>query len=555
MSAALWLLIRLHVRALARRALRGVRTFRGLLFVLVAVGFVALFFTAQLSARKEMLARRSTPVLVDSTAGASFGRFGPVGLFAFTLLAVFSSSRHRGVRFSASEVDVLFAAPFSRRELLVYRVAYQALQNAVGVLLMCIFLSPYFHDFFRAYIALFLTFTFLGLAQQFVSLVAGAIEERFLRLGRTVLAVVLVMVAVAVLSLTFAATGGGQTALERMSAILDLPVTRAALFPFRVFSEMLGASTLPSFLAWGSGALAFVIALFTMVVVLDVDYREAAVETSRKLHEKLGKLRSGRVTATGSKKLRLSVPELPHLGGVGTMAWRQVQELVRESPTALYLFVVFGVGALIPLLAMSSTSDDSVGGTVAMALLPITVACPLVLSNWFQFDFRGDVDRMQQLLVLPISPRATALGQVITPTLVISLVQGAAFLVILRSAATQTQAIIALSGLILTVPVNFLFICIENAFFLVAPARVSAGTPGDFQNLGRFLFSMFMKFLLLAVLAAVGAVFGGVAHSATGSIGVAIAIVFVYVLAIDAIALRVVAYAYERFDITRIPPE
>ncbi len=50
-------------------------------------------------------------------------RSPPPALFAFTLLFVFTSAGEAAVYFTPAEVDFLFAAPFTRRELLYYKLA------------------------------------------------------------------------------------------------------------------------------------------------------------------------------------------------------------------------------------------------------------------------------------------------------------------------------------------------------------------------------------------------------------------------------------------------
>ena len=68
---------------------------------------------------------RDRPELRQLTGAAA--PFAPLALFGFTLLFVFTSAGETAVYFTPAEVDLLFAAPFTRRELLIYKLAKTAL--------------------------------------------------------------------------------------------------------------------------------------------------------------------------------------------------------------------------------------------------------------------------------------------------------------------------------------------------------------------------------------------------------------------------------------------
>ena len=71
------------------------------------------------------------PELQQLTGAAA--PFAPLALFGFTLLFVFTSAGEAAIYFTPAEVDLLFAAPFTRRELLIYKLAKTALGPGLHV--------------------------------------------------------------------------------------------------------------------------------------------------------------------------------------------------------------------------------------------------------------------------------------------------------------------------------------------------------------------------------------------------------------------------------------
>src|ERR1700722_14170535 len=109
MNRALWLLLSLQMRGWLRHLGRGMRTVRGTVLVLIGL---AVFFPW-------LLAVLSFPVSggVDSRF---LGRYGPASLLFYCVVNFLFSSHERAIYFSPAEVQMLFAGPFGRREVLVY---------------------------------------------------------------------------------------------------------------------------------------------------------------------------------------------------------------------------------------------------------------------------------------------------------------------------------------------------------------------------------------------------------------------------------------------------
>src|SRR4051794_17398918 len=115
MTRALWLLLWLSWRAKIRNGWRGMATPRRALFSLFGLGIngVALFLPLFLQLSPHYWSWRIDPILVAE---------GFSSLLTFTLIMGFLMElRGRALSFTGPEGDFLFPAPFTRRQLLIYK--------------------------------------------------------------------------------------------------------------------------------------------------------------------------------------------------------------------------------------------------------------------------------------------------------------------------------------------------------------------------------------------------------------------------------------------------
>jgi hypothetical protein len=202
----------------------------------------------------------------------------------------------------------------------------------------------------------------------------------------------------------------------------------------------------------------------------------------------------------------------------------------------------------VPLLSGSGREDK---GKVIGAMIIAAVWMAVFLPVLVPYDFRGDIDRMGTLKTLPVSPWMLALGQMITPTLLLSI---AGWLVLAGIAYASPDTIPFCVPAAVAVPVfNFYVIAVENVLFLFFPTRVAAATPGDFQAMGRNVLLSFGKLFGLGVpgsAAIVGAIFYFLTHSVWLAVGVGC------FLTLIATGLLVVlaGLAFTWFDVGRTTP-
>src|SRR4051794_19865598 len=116
MHRALWTLVRLQARAVIRRMFRGARSLRGAIFLGIGLVLFLLWLGPSI-VNAYMLLRPDLQVV---------RMYFPIAMLAFCLMNLVTSAGERAVAFSPAEVEFLFAGPFTRLELLGYKIARSA---------------------------------------------------------------------------------------------------------------------------------------------------------------------------------------------------------------------------------------------------------------------------------------------------------------------------------------------------------------------------------------------------------------------------------------------
>ena len=130
MPLALWKLLGLHFRGLLRRMLAGVRTPRGLTFLLLSLIAIGGWAASALYSRHRHAAYRS----------AGGARLAPFIMLSFCVGNLIMSVSENAVAFTAAEVDFLFPGPFSRRALLGFKIIKTALGTIATALILSVLL-------------------------------------------------------------------------------------------------------------------------------------------------------------------------------------------------------------------------------------------------------------------------------------------------------------------------------------------------------------------------------------------------------------------------------
>jgi hypothetical protein len=303
--------------------------------------------------------------------------------------------------------------------------------------------------------------------------------------------------------------------------------------PFRGFIEVfLAPRGWPDLALYTGLGIAANLVMVGVIFALDAQYLEAAASSSERTYAALQRLRRGGLAAAGPAggKVRFRLPMLPCWGGVGPIFWRQLTTALRTLGRLAGAVAIFMVSLLGPLLFTTYRDKNpwAMGPELGVPALLMTV----LLTPLLPFDFRGDIDRMALLKTLPLRPWWVALGQVLTPVLLATVLQWFLLAVIgllagwrhyeytgvVLDADTfrQRGALAWAACFFYAPPLNFLVFGLENLIFLLYPTRMMATSPGDFQAMGRNIVYTLSKMFTLGVIGFAAATAGLLAYFLTG---------------------------------------
>jgi hypothetical protein len=533
--------MRLQAKGWLRRGRRSLSTPKG--FVLALVG-MAVF----------------SPMLLwvffmprGVVALSSFARrIGPVMMLIFCVINLTTmGAAQRAINFTPAEVNLLFPAPLRQRHLLAYKLIVLG-----GV---CLLTAPFVSALvlhFAGSLLAGLTGVVLGVLflQFFITALGVALNAIGAMAYNRSRKAALVVVAVLVLAVVFpvAQKVRSLTFLQVVDQLEHAVLARILLAPFRPFVEAFAAERIwPDLVGWSAVALAIDAALVACIFAFDAQYLEASAAASAKLYERIERLRKTR----GGAMLRMpkragrSLPLPPRLGGIGPMAWRQLSTARRDIVRLMIAFFVVAP-IVVPILIVPSQGRDEMLGwwfssTVFSTCMFLTAIVP--------FDFRADLDRMPELKALPVSPIALAIGQLVTPVLVLTSIQW--MLLGALACARPVCGPVALGFALCAVPSNLVFLGLDNIVFLLFPIRTSAGNPMDFQALGSAILAMFGKLACVGLVGLGASAAGFLAFYLTaGSMLAVLAAVWVVLFGTGLALMPLLGWAFRRFDVTRDVP-
>jgi hypothetical protein len=484
-------------------------------------------------------------------------RFGPIGLLGLCVLQLaYSSSEKAVVAFTPPETIFLIAGPFGRRQLLGYKITVNFLSllvAAVFFLFWFAYLRVPMNLFAARYLGMVLALFFVQLSSMSFGFLAVTIGAAAYNRTRRLL---LVGIALILGYGLYRASGGAEsdwgTVVDRLE---QTPVLDTLLEPLRCFSRALAAESFwPDFVWWGGCSLAIDLGLLALVFLLDAWQIEAATAAGERIYAQVQRVRMGGAAAAvigKTAKRRFRVPSLPWLGGAGPIAWRQLTAVPRSRSALVVLFL------LIPLLFIPMTrthSDNSAGPAMPVMLAIQVFTITFFLTPVFAFDFRSDIERFELLKTLPIPSWALATGELLTPVLLLTLVQWLD-LAVVAIALKRSEMFRALwVAAPLSLPFNFFLVGVDNLLFLLFPTRMVA-TIGDFQVFGRQLVLQMVKMVILLITGGITAAFAAMAYFLSGRSVVAAVTTGLFVLAgLGAGLVPFIAAAFRKFDVTRDMP-
>ena len=542
MPRALLLLIRLRFGAWLRRVRRAVKTKRGAALVIFAVvifapGMLVLSFIDR-PAADYGLVRDILPLIL---------------LGVLLLLAVSMSARI--LSFRPAEIDLLFAAPFSRRHLLVYKIVDTGLGGVALALFIGIWQLHYFPNIAAALIGIWLAYTFIQLLLIALILLRKAIADpsasRNVRVAALVGVTAFVLVTViGVIKVVGEAASRGTWSLSHLAhAARESTIVSTALVPFDVLTLAMTAEGISDFALWGVVSAGMIALLFALVVRLDAFFLETSLTASRRVSRTLERARSsGLVGKTSSMQLNLP---LLRLGGAGPIAWRQSINAIRNYRGVLFLLLMAGTPAAALFLVAPGGGEEGSEFTRVMVPAMMGLLVLFVVPAALRFDFRADIDMIDTLKSMPVPSRAVVTGQVLTPAVLLTVVTWVFTVTIAISFGYGTP--VAIAGILLAIPLSLLLAAVENLVFLLYPVRPPVGNPADITLMARMMLSMLVKGLIVFAALAVAAG-AGVLGGLLGGWVVGVALTWIALLATVAGLIPLMVVLYDRFDVSRDTP-
>jgi hypothetical protein len=492
---ALRWLARHKLRATVRRQLRRLRTPKGALLGLLGAALI-FWWLVPLA-----FVGRAPPSPVSFAASVRF----TLAVLVFSSLA--SAFAHRGLYLPKEEIELLFAAPVRRSDVVRYRLLAalgRSLWGAGVIGIVAATRAPVPLYGFAGAVTAALTLPILA---QAASLLLGGAENEIARRAakfpwRGVQVALVLALLAGFVQLALAARDGRRldagAAASWIEALVRHPAARAAFAPLEPWVRAITAESAAAFAPAWLACAAVLALLFELSARLRVDFRELSLETSADVARRLERLRRGQAQTSATRRgfTAFDVPWVFGRGPFGALAWRRLTGMARKARGAAASALVMSAATVaLSIVIAGSRREDALAGSLVVA-----ATGTLYLAAGLRFDFREDLALMSSVKAWPIERWKLFVATLVPETLLVSAFIVAALFA--RAAITghlPPAAFAIAAGVPFAV---FTWTAIDNAAFLFAPVRVIAGQEGPLQNAGRALLLMLMRFAALAAVVA-----------------------------------------------------
>lgn len=535
-----------------RNKLRRLREPRYLISMMAALGYLYISV-----GRHAMKRNFSLPVELHLMASDVIA----LGVLAILILA-WTLPNHAALEFSEAEMQFLFTAPVSRRQLLIYKLLRSQPAIITTAIVLTILRLPNGHG-----IGVWMVWTTFSLYLTFVNLGRSRLQMKGVRGYVITAAALLLFLACATIFYAFAHEPSA-TARPPVS-IFDATLPRALLVVPSVVPAVLFAREPIDFavnfaILFATGAL-----LFLAASALRVPFEELAISSSELQAARRVRVR-GRSQAASVTVRRLPPPFRLRSGGAPELAviWKNTVAAMRiSSPWALFILLGYAAVAVVGLV----TPDKNVRSICFGISAFLVFYFPLAGAAAFSQDLRLDFRNFDILKSWPLSGERLVAAAVTTPLALISLFElifvTGTFILAQRMEdgaffATPEFIVIAL---LLAIPVCATQLVIRNAVPILFPAW--AAKPKEeqrgFAAMGQRILSLILNMFALVLLLFPAAVLSGagywLAHQLSNGAAAAMALATmpaVAVLAAEVLFLiRLLGARFDTLDVaTELSP-
>lgn len=539
MDAALSRLLLLRLRGGVRYRLSQFATLRGAAFLLVLAVIVWLVVGVLIPSDE----LRRIPLQDPNNLREHISNYMPLGLFAACLFTVFAATGP-ALHFSPNEINFLFAGPFSRRSLVIYKCCAYFAGAILSAGVFALLIPPRASTGLAAFTGSLLTLLFIQLSSAAFSMFGNAFESS--RLMRARQPAILLLLTVVSATMLYVTATTDKNILDVLSGFRHSWLGTILLAPFAVFAEpFLAQKIFPDLVAWAVPAITINAALVLVIIALDGRTTDHSLSESRRLSSRWVRMKQGASFWASDKTTGRSVRRSPVLGGLGPIVWRQTMNAVRNSGRVVLVFLVIAMFTG-PILASTGTT---IKNNVIVGLLYFFIA--FIMPRSLLCDFRGEFGNMELYKALPIAPWRICAGQLVVPVLLASAIELVMiFSTLLFFDGAAQVALIALMAF--TVPSNLLLYGLENLIFLLFPTRLLPVGSVDFEFLGRALVDFILKTIIIVTAVVAAGVAGFAALDATGQSYPWLAITsWITLTVIGTLTVPLLGIAFRRFKVSQ----
>ena len=482
--------------------------------------------------------RRRAPAGASAVAAlaAPVQFLGSLALFATAVLAWLWPGGRPPLPFTRAEVQFLFTAPVTRRQLVHYMLWRSQVAILIGSAVASLFLRPGSLAAGWTLVAgiwvvlMTLRLHLIGVALRRLSLASHGARG----LARQWLPLAVVVGAVAVLAATVVGAWPALSSLADADAVFaglqrlaGQGAAAVVLWPFHVLVRLPLSASSPEFLRALPPALALLAVNYIWVLRSDAAFEEASAEHAEEQAHT-------RTAARAAVKGAAATPFTLAPGGPPETAilWKNLILVgrylsLRTLLRALPILVVVG-------LVARSQEAGGVAGAIGTAALPLAAVAVLLGPQMARNDLRQDLARLPLLKTWPVRGAALIRGEVLAPTVVVT---GAAWLFLLTAALFgagprpetgepaafgASRASLFAAAFVLAPAVVLAQVVVQNGLVVLLPAWASVGaarargidaTGQRLLMLAGMLFALGVS--LVPGVAAAGA-FAFLAYQATG---------------------------------------
>jgi ABC-2 type transport system permease protein len=345
-------------------------------------------------------------------------------LLSMMILAWALPKQSAGLTFSEAEIQFLFPAPLTRRQLLLYKVLRAQPQVFISAALMTFFLfrGAKFIGLWACFIVLSVYFTFVALARARLKLLGVGFLVRLPAVAAAAVGLwVLLWRTVDLAALRGAGARLRPGRIPDLPSLFHGPAADTILFVPRFFGQAVLPSSIPQLLASCGVLLVAALLFFELAARTNIAVEEASIHASAKREARRARMSEQRIGK------HVTFPRIPPPFRIPPRArpevaiyWKNVTAGLRISSPWL---LIMAVCALYFLGQSFYSTEPAVRVMLASISLALAATFPFLGSTVFTQDMRLDLQRIELLKSYPISGERLVAAEIAGPLTFVAAVE------------------------------------------------------------------------------------------------------------------------------------